>query len=108
MSEIMFTRTRLQMVMVDNRYFFQNEFTRALDEQRKLENTGSDDSGSQYVGRLNAKFKFLFWGSVSCCVYFIKVIRRIVPHNNSSRCLVYIITYIIIQNSGSLVSEVTS
>jgi hypothetical protein len=29
----------------------------------------------------------LFWGSASCCAYFIKVIRRTVPRNNSSRCL---------------------
>jgi hypothetical protein len=27
----------------------------------------------------------LFWGSASCCAYFIKVIGRTVPYNNSSR-----------------------
>jgi hypothetical protein len=29
----------------------------------------------------------LFWGSTSCCAYFIKVIRKTVSRNNSSRCL---------------------
>jgi hypothetical protein len=30
---------------------------------------------------------FLFWGSASCCAYFIKVIVRIAPRNNYLRCL---------------------
>jgi hypothetical protein len=30
---------------------------------------------------------FLFWGSASCCAYFIKVIGRTVPRNNILRCL---------------------
>jgi hypothetical protein len=33
-------------------------------------------------------------GSVSCCAYFIKVIRRTATRNNFSRCLFYIIFYI--------------
>jgi hypothetical protein len=32
---------------------------------------------------------FLFWGSASCCAYFIEVIRRTVPRYSSSRCLFY-------------------
>jgi hypothetical protein len=32
-------------------------------------------------------FLFLFLGSASCCAYFIKVIREIVPRDNSSWCL---------------------
>jgi hypothetical protein len=47
---------------------------------------------------LELKFKtynqivlFLFWGSASYCRYFIKVIRRIIPRNNSLRCLFYIL-----------------
>jgi hypothetical protein len=30
---------------------------------------------------------FLFWGSASCCAYFIKVIGKTVPRNNFLRCL---------------------
>jgi hypothetical protein len=33
---------------------------------------------------------FLFWGSAFCCVCFIKVIRRTVFRNDSSRCLFHL------------------
>jgi hypothetical protein len=40
-----------------------------------------------------ANYAHLFWGSASCCAYFIKVTGRTFPRNNSSRCLFYIIYY---------------
>jgi hypothetical protein len=70
--------------------------------------------------------QFLFWGSASCCAYFIKVIGGIVPRNNYLRCLFIFIFPLhvsaddgsicqnihkirpITQNNGSVVSEVTS
>jgi hypothetical protein len=33
----------------------------------------------------------MFWGSASCCAYFIKIIRRTVPRNNFLSCLFYIL-----------------
>jgi hypothetical protein len=39
------------------------------------------------AGRVNIFQRFLFWGSASCCAYFIKVIGRTVPPNNHLRCL---------------------
>jgi hypothetical protein len=35
--------------------------------------------------------RYVFWGSASCCTYFIKIISRTVPRNNSSRRLFYIL-----------------
>jgi hypothetical protein len=43
--------------------------------------------------KFNKICTFLFSGSASCCVYYIKAIRRTVPGNNFSRCLFYILYF---------------
>jgi hypothetical protein len=62
---------------------------------RNLEDTWYEPELTPYIDtritpwRTLLSYQLLFWGSASCCAYFIKVIRR-TPRNSLSRCLFYI------------------
>jgi hypothetical protein len=52
--------------------------------------------------------RFLFWGSASCCAYFIKAIGKTVPRNNSSLCLFMFISPLrVLALAGHLQAEYT-